>query len=482
MRTFFAILHLAATTPAFPPSVLPGPTAAAQDSVAQRAAVLAAAGDETGARELWTRILQQDPADAEARRALGHHEYNGVWYETYAELSTAMRAEAKAKLAEGLVRLGEDWVPVEEFPFRRMGWVQDAGGAWVHPDERAQAELAAQRLADGWQQQGTVWVEPGDFDKWRAGQYKVGEDWLEVAEANVRRAEIPEMWSLRSDKGDGRFLVHTTVDRDSAQWVWWWADQTYADLVRIFGIQPEREPELVCLNSIPQYNAFAAGDPSQGLTATEANGFSSLHYAYFAESWFDTKAQPQRYLGKGVCWWNPTDENLKAFGQHAIRHAAGQSFVEAIDPSWMAVSEAVADPGLGFSTNAFWAEKRVPRWLRYGAASFVERYFLDSTSDTPGWAREWALANLQSSGGLPELDDLFAFQLNANNAEASARLLHGSGAVVAFLLDGSNAKVRQAHLAFQVALKSGEDTAEAVAALEAALRKAEKDLSAFVGA
>ena len=46
-----------------------------------------------------------------------------------------------------------------------------------------------------------------------------------------------------------------------------------------------------------------------------------------------------QFRGAGVCYWDTLTESLAPYGQHAVRHAAAQSYVEAIDPSWNAVSQ-----------------------------------------------------------------------------------------------------------------------------------------------
>ncbi|MBK9388624.1 MAG: hypothetical protein IPN34_27750, partial [Planctomycetes bacterium] len=95
-----------------------------------------------------------------------------------------------------------------------------------------------------------------------------------------------------------------------------------------------------------------------------------MHYAFFAEAWFDFTQEPPLHRGAGVAFSEPTDPVLAPYGTFSVRHAAAQSFVEAIDPSWRALSSV---PTQGLVANAFWSEKRIPRWLRYGAASYVER-------------------------------------------------------------------------------------------------------------
>jgi hypothetical protein len=166
---------------------------------------------------------------------------------------------------------------------------------------------------------------------------------------------------------------------------------------------------------------------------------------------------------------------LRGWGPYWLRWAAAQSFVEALDPSWNFVGEVVAAGASGQRPNPanFWAEKRIPRWLRYGAASYVERYMKDpeAAEGASPWAlREFAFGQLRS-GGLRKLDELFAFGLDLTKAESSSRMYHEAGLVVAFLLDGApgDAKLAAAHEAFRNALKAGE--AEAIRAAASALQK-----------
>jgi hypothetical protein len=135
-----------------------------------------------------------------------------------------------------------------------------------------------------------------------------------------------------------------------------------------------------------------------------------------------------------------------------------------------------------FSNEAFWAEKRIPRWLRYGAASYCERYFLDPAATdggNPRRAREWGLANLRNKGGLGELEDVFEFRLSLDDVERSTKLIHEAGAVVAYVLDGEDGEVAEAHAAFKAALKAGGDTAKAVAELEKALLRSGREIERF---
>ena len=435
--------------------------------------------DADAARAAFARVIELDEDNEAARRGLGHKRYDDQWFETYAALSAHRRAEARHRLeAFGEVRFRDAWVPVAHVPFLRMGWVR-ADEVWRHPDDAAAAAEAAKLTEAGWQQQDGVWIHPDEFDKWRGGQWKVGDAWVDKDAANAHHAELDAMWEIPGE----HFVGVTTCDRDTAAWVPWWADQTHADLVRLFGVAPTGKPRVICVRDIPQYNVFAGGDPATGRAPSEGNGWSSVHYAFLADALFDNDATPARWHGTGACYYDVNDPALKPYGQHAVRHAAGQAFVEALDPSWDHVSRVVAGE-TAFSSVAFWAEKRLPLWLRYGACAYVERYFEDRTVEAGApnrwWARDWALENLRATG-LPELEAVFGMTLDPNDAATSGQRIQEAGLLVSFVLDGGCAPVEEAHAAFQEAVRSGEGLDDAVADLETALRRNEKKLRLYAG-
>jgi hypothetical protein len=425
-------------------------------------------------------ILELDPDHALARAALAHHAYDGRWFESYTELSRYRRDEERRMAERGLVRWRDGWAPTEHLAWLRLGFVEQLDGSWLHPGALARrAEDAAHREA-GWQRQDLTWISPEELESAQAGLWKCGERWLSLEEADRYHAELHRWWRVAGE----RFVVHTTLPRaaQAPEWAAWWADRTWNDLVRIFGVEPRGKPVVVVLDGIEQYNALAVGDPAAGLAPTELEGSSSVHYAFFAEAWLEDLGFGPEYQGCGVGWWDRDDPALAPFGQHSVRHAAAQSFVEAIDPSWNTVGAMVADGLVQAQVADFWAEKRIPRWLRYGAAAYVERYFVDDTvgeGGDPLWARKWATANLAGRGGPADLERVLEFALSAGDAAGSADLIQSAGLVVAFVLDGGDAEVAAAHAALRDALVAGDDTRAPVAALEQALRQAEEQIAAF---
>ena len=413
------------------------------------------------AKAAFARVLELDEENIEAHKGLRHQRYDNQWFKSYSAMAAYRREETKRMAEKGLARHGDEWVPVGDIPYLKMGWAKDANGKWDDPyyikkAEHAQAMLAEKRELRA---EDSTWVLPADFDKWKAGLWKVGEEWVGIEEANAFHSEIDNRWQTRGT----HFDVSTTCNMDTLLYARWYADLTYPDLVRIFGLEPTRAPHLVVFNSIEQFNAFAAG--GAGRQPAEASGFSSLHHAYFADSWYDAAATPPRYLGTGIAYWDISDEKKSAFGLHSVRHAAGLAYAEAITLSVQTIGSAISDgtpPDLG----EFWAEKAIPRWLFYGGASYVERFFKDEGKEDPWWARSWSIKNILAGGELDPLDRIFEFGLSLDAIPASTRLINEAGLVVSFIMDGECAPVIAAHAAYKASLMAGEDTEESLKALQ----------------
>ena len=456
------------------------------------------AGEDDAARAAWRRVLELDAENRDAHKGLRHHEYDGKWFETYTALSKYRREEEKRMSEKGLVRFRNEWVPKEEVRYMKLGWEQDASGKWASPAVLAAMKEEKEMVDAGWTLHDLTWIQPSEASMAGAGKYKCGEDWLGGEAADAYHANLDTWWEIPGE----HFVLYTTVPRTQgnqpAEWARWWADTTYAELVRIYGVKPgdvtsltelrgasRTMPAVVVLNSVEQYNTFAAGSQDPPRQPAEQEGFSSLHYAFFADSYVaimgDAENPQPVYRGAGVALYAADDPNMGAFGQYAVRHAAAHSYAEAIDPSWDTIADAVSGQGQ-LSVASFWGEKRIPRWLRYGSASYVERFMLNKNAgegEDPAAFRKWGMSNLNSKGGVGDLAELFAFGLSLDQIDASTLMIHRAGAVVAYMLDGGDAEVRNAHEAFKAALRKGEDTSEAATALEAALTAKAAEIEAF---
>jgi len=484
--TLFASLPATAVAQNAPPKENPAPIVKAAGTDVGKLLQLAKDWSEKkntdGARAAWKRVLELDSGNAEARAGLGHQMYDGKWFASHTALFDYKRAEDAEKAKQGLARVADGWVPIADAQFVRLGWAKDDKGGWQHPLAKLRGQKDQEMLAKECQLQDLQWIDPAEFEQWKKGLWKCGEQWLDTAAANTFHADPNQPWFVASE----HFVITTTVDRERVEWCKWYADQTWPELVRLFGVAPgarpaavdllgekNDKPELVVWNSIAQFNKFAAG--------AEVDGFSSLHYAFFADGLFDPTVKPAAFAAIGAAYWDDSTKEAGAYGQHSIRHAAALSFLEAIDPSW----KTLGDTAMGTrakSTAAFWAEKKIPRWLWYGAASYVERWFLDTKvgdGGDPEWARKWARTSLKQLGGLRDIGKVFEFKLTLADVPGSTRLIHEAGLLTAFLLDGGDKNVQRAHEALRQALVSGASTKAAVADLQKALLAAKPAITAF---
>jgi hypothetical protein len=493
----FSLLSWPCTVPEIPP---PAELAAAQDPALD--AKIAAAGKDVGkllelantclsakqeedAKKVFKKVLELDTSNEAAHKGLRHQLYDKKWFESFAELSKYKREEAAKMKQKGLARYKDEWVPEAELAFLNMGWTKDEKGAYQNPVELARAKQVAEMEAAGFKFRAddNSWIAPNDTDKWAALQWKCGDDWLDMEKANEFHSKPEHVWELMGE----HFLVETTNDWEGGNLARWHADKIWPELVRIFGIEPAGKPHVVVLSSLEQYNQVAGGTP----LLPESEGYSSLHGAYFADLYFDDDAKPPQFNGCGVSYWVRKDKKGESWGPLWLRWAAAQSFVDAIDPSWAAIGERIGGSGTvdqAAFTSTFWGEKKIPRWLRYGAASYVERYEKDPLAAEGGdpWTlRTFAFAELKKSGGLRKLDDVFAFGLDIKDIPGSSRMYHEAGLIVAYLLDGAagDKELAEKHLAFKTALKAGKkaDITTAATALQKALGKHDKDIRKFAG-
>jgi hypothetical protein len=462
-------------------------TAAGTDvaKLIELATACTSAGQEDSAKRVWKKVLELDAGNEAAHKGLHHQAYAGKWFESFTELSKFKREEAARMKQKGLTRFDDQWVPEADLPFLVMHWTKDEKGAWSDPVIAAKKQSDAQKQKDGlrFRADDNSWIAPDDVAKWTALQWKCGDAWVDMEKANAYHASVEHAWEL----ADEHWLVTSTCDWDGGNLARWHAQKVWPELVRLFGVQPQSQLDLVVLNSLEQYNQASGNTP----TFPEAEGFSSLHGAYFSDVLFDTEAKPPRFQGCGVSYWDRKDEKGKTWGPLWVRWAAAQSFVDAIDRSWTSVSDWITNEGKldpqVFATS-FWAEKKIPRWIRYGAASYVERYMKDplaAQGADPWTLRAFAFAELAKGGKLHKLDEVFAFKLDLKDVPNSTRLYDEAGLLVAYVLDGApgDKELAKALEGFQAALVAGPKagvTAAAIA-LQKTLAKHERDIKKFAG-
>lgn len=412
------------------------------------------ASKRPAATRVYERVVTLDVDNERARKALRHQKYDGRWFESYVDLARYKREEAALMKKKGFGRWKSEWVPVSDLPFLRMGWRRDAQRNWAHPADIEHGKRIEEWKASGYQFRAddNSWIAPSEFERWAALEWKCGDEWLDLEGANRFHSSIDTLWEIAGE----HFLVLTSCPWERGNSARWHADRTHAELLRLFGTAPATPPTVVVLNGLSQYNGAAAE------LLLDSEGLSSLHGAYFADSALDESVEPSRFLGAGVCYWAGGDSGMANWGPFWVRWAAAQSFVEALDPSWETVSELVSK-GLSNPqtySKAYWSEKRIPRWLRFGAASYVERYLANpqaAEGADPWDLRSFAMDELRKNGGLRELPKVFAFELTLQDIPGSRQLYSEAGLLVSFLLDGSSedAELQSELDVFRNALVSG---------------------------
>lgn len=470
---------------AFPSPAPPGPPPSAQeeDPLATYEAMRSEAGTDveklwgvyeycqahhldTQGRSVLRAILDVDDGADRAHDLLGHIRFEGRWYKSQAELAEHMRAQ-------GMVRWKDQWVPAAEAYQLASGYAKHEG-RWVPAS-------ALDKIEKGYVQVDMDWLPAEEVEQAaQAGTplYKCGDEWLDESKANLYHTRLYDWWRIPSE----HFLAFSTCTRELTGYALDHMEWAYKDLARLFGREPEALLTVIVLNNQNQYNDFAGTTAQTGIPP-EWSGYSAFHYAFQCESWYDTKTST--YPGAACSYWDEHASNGNTWGPLSVRHAAGHAYANAIDPSLESVKAVVANPTSGqFNAAGFWGEKKLPMWLHFGAASYVERFLIDPWAEgrggSPTWLRDWSLQELAKQGGLGDLKAVMAFT-PAADAAANARFLLQSGLLVAFVLDGGEPAVMEKHAALKVALREGKGIRQAVSDLEAEIAAHEAELREFAG-
>jgi hypothetical protein len=406
-------------------------------------------------RSVLRAILKVDDNDKKAHELLGEVSFDGKWFanDKKVEEYKKKQLEAEAKKTGKAIYNGE-LVDPADLPNLEKG-LKKLDGRWVSAEDY-------QHITEGWIRQDLEWVAPADKPNIDKGLWKCGDKWLSEADANKYHADLGKWWRIPSD----HFWLYSTCTREIAKKASLECEHSFSDLVRIFGKAPSGPVTVLVLNTREQYNDVAGGKLG---TPVELRGFSSLHGAFLAEIWQEPLKNGQ--TSGAIAYWDPTA------GALFVRHAAGQAFVEALDPSPKAMKELMSGADAQKAANEFWDEKQVPDWYRCGAANYVEQYLMFSGDAL----RKWSIGRVAAQGGLDAIEKILKCDLSLDDPARSDKLILESGLVMAFVLDGKCAPVTEKHAAFKAAMNAGKDIKRAGAALEDAVHKNEAALRKFAG-
>ncbi|MFT4709609.1 MAG: hypothetical protein ACI8Q9_000732 [Planctomycetota bacterium] len=418
-------------------------------------------------RKVLRAIIKLDPDHKQAREASGHIYFDDQWFKSEKKyLSHKAKLEAAEAKAAGLVKYKGEWVHPDDVEKLKAGLRKTEDGQWLSEEE-------FERISKGYVLHDLMWISPEEVVEADAGKFKCGEDWLDLEQANKYHKLTDRFWKIPSY--DNRFHIFATTDREVALKALDQASETIPDIVRILGKVPSEPVVFGLLRTAKQYGSYAAGDSAFNVPATELRGLSSIHGAYFAEVWF---TEDSDHMGAGVAYWDASSDSGNMFGKLFARHAAALSIVEALDPSPKVMER--TKKTRDFDIEAFLDEKKLPDWLRFGTASYCERYYLDKARNAdPIALRKWSVSNIKSRGAFDSLSTIFKMKLTVDDPDQSGKLLNEAGLVVAFLIDGDNAEVKAKHAAFKIAFRNGGSIEKETRALEAALLDAEADLRKF---
>ncbi|MFT4541475.1 MAG: poly(3-hydroxybutyrate) depolymerase [Planctomycetota bacterium] len=436
---------------------------------------------ETKSSYVLHKLLRVAPDHELARAALGNVRHDGRWFSTQAKLDRFLLTQ-------------------DEVSAKAKGHVLHKG-RWVHKDDRSLSNKSErnletglwytrkdiERLAKGWMRQDLEWIEPDYADEVDRGLWRVDGEWYDLASANLAHSQLDSMWVIP----DAEVRLHASLDREICTWALSEMSHAMHDLRRVFGAEPQLPLDVAMLRDQEQYDRLAFGATSGRRPPATAGRMNMVHHAFFAESLFGHEGGKPVFDGMGVGYWEAHAPYGNAYGVHAARLAVGLSYVAALDPSPKAVRRALKAKATTFDYySEYESEKSLPTWLLVGGAVYAERYFYDATVDTsvqsdpppdPFWARTWTLQNLANHGNLRPLDQVFAFDLNADDRPDAQQLLIETGLLVSFLLDGDCEPATEAHTTFKRELAAGRLKASGIRALEDVLREHELELRAYAG-
>ena len=426
-----------------------------------------------------TSLLPLDPSDSEGHLALGHVQAHGHWFmdEARADLFDYLQDSAKAEARGWAERDGLYWQSTDVARLSKGERLDFFTGHWSTSKER-------RKHGEDGVRQDALWVPKEALAHLQKGEWHLDGEWLSAQEADRRHTRVETPWELMGLHA----ALETTVDRATAERALSEMATCVRDLERTLGVVPALPLEVVLLRDEEQFDRYAFGDPD-GLRGPHHVGRQHvIHNAVFAESRYRRQGRKSAYAGAGVGLWDVHVPNGDAYGRHSARLAYALSWIDAIDPSRKATKRAAKKGITGEYFEAFSSEKKLPEWLRVGAAVYVERFFHDDTvelTENPDadrwWARDWSLTNLESVGGMGEAEAVFSQGMDPDDREGSRAFMLRAGALMSFMLDGDCEAVSEAHAAMCREFKAGRLLPKHTKALERAIIEHAEELREFAG-
>lgn len=405
------LVPLAAQKPVDPAAELAAMEKAAKDDVG----ALLKAADWAKARDLptdWRRILQRvvqlQPDNEAAHRAIGNVKYDGRWM-------APAKAEILKNRAAGLVAVGDVWVPEAEADDARAG-VFHFGGERV-----TKAEYSDLRAGKVRHPRTGELIAKDDLEKAKNNLFPDGKGgWIDEAAANKKHSSLTSPWVLRTKSVT---VLSTLPIKDLEQQAQQYVDDAHDFALSLFGraAQPKVRPVILLAATTDEFRDLG----------TQIGGPSSAYGAFLAEGRIVVPGNGA--LQPAVALMDPN------WGVYYLKHAVG-----------LAVANSVAGGAL-------------PAWIVSGTGAYAERFY---NPDIANWFGKQFLA----AGGLMGLGGWFrsfAITGDMDNAAMGQRLFQ-AGVLLAFCRHGGDTAAAKLLDDLGAALAEGEGDARkaAVAALE----------------
>lgn len=354
---------------------------------------------KTDSKRLLRDVIKIDPNHAEARALLGYEKFGEKWLTKREIEREKAKAEEAEKAAKGLKKWKDQWVPLEEYEKLEKGLVKYEGAdgvQWVSPEQKERLEKGMV-LYDG------LWVTKEDIEHLRKGEFKVGDKWLNEADANKVHADFTNPWVLESDYCQ----LTTTCTYAFAKEALMHADKSIEKAYQITGLPMPKAADfqkvgLIVVKDLADYTQLG-GQVNDAFDATMSSNWSTFIL---------TDANTGRFAGVTIyeVLQAGNDKSNDMFSLGHARYAAAAAATR----------------------NMVFAEPPSP-WFSVGIASYCERYWHPTgrAADNKNIAK-WTLDTLMKEGGKIDLKTYF------DPFQGTRQSILQAGAVIGYLIDGQN--------------------------------------------
>jgi hypothetical protein len=354
---------------------------------------------KTDSKRLLREVIKINPDHAEARALLGYEKFGDKWLTKREIEREKAKAEEAEMAAKGLKKWKDQWVPADDYAKLEKGLVKyeaDGEAKWVTPEQK-------ERLEKGMELYEGTWVTKEEIEHRRKGEFKIGEKWVNEAEADKFHSDFTNPWELESDY----FALKTSCTYSFGKKALMHADKTFERAYQLLGLPLPKSGDLEKISLVMVKDA--ADYQQLGNLAQDAiDATMSSNWSAFILS----------------------DQNTGRLGGVAIYEVAQAGNDEGNDN--LSLTHLRFAAGAATVRNLTFAEPPPP-WFAFGVASCCSRYWvpLANARDQKVW-QKWTLDTVMREGGTSDLKTIF------DNFEPTKPALLTMGAVISFLSEAPN--------------------------------------------